>query len=107
MIAYFTALRTVTTKELFLYFTLLTVHTILVTVWYLIALIDIFEGLKVQSEAERRQSATRESSNKLSPMPSEEVKESIEVKLPVSKALRSMQFKEDLYSLLYVSYVRP
>ena len=49
LIAYFTLLGTVETKVLFLYFTFTLLHTILVTLWFFITLIDVFEGLKMQN----------------------------------------------------------
>ena len=46
MVIYFTVLSTVDTRVLFLYFTFTLLHTILITLWFLIVLLDIFEGLK-------------------------------------------------------------
>ena len=51
--AYFFLLGTVETQTLFLYFTFTLVHTVFVTVWFLVVLIDIFEGLKKQNLSER------------------------------------------------------
>ena len=117
-VAYFTLLGTVETKVLFLYFTFTLIHTILFTIWFFLVLIDIFEGLKIENAAERRKvvgKATRQT--KAVKAEKKEEGEEFEANpivdldetdlLPTYQVDKPMTFREDMYSLLYVSLVKP
>ena len=124
--AYFTLLGTVETKTLFLYFTFTVIHTLFVTLWFLVILIDIFEGLKMQNVAERRhkievgaikpnqvskevEHATAIRNEDPEEEEPKNMKENLvnENVLPSKRVDKPMRFREDMYSLLFVSLVKP
>ena len=113
LVAYFTLLGTVETKVLFLYFTFTLIHTILFTLWFFIILVDIFEGLKVENAAERREvagkPATKPDKVKKDLVINEEEEETDidEEILPGYQPDKPMTFREDMYSLFFVSLVKP
>ena len=116
--AYFTLLGTVETKVLFLYFTFTLLHTILFTLWFFVILLDIFEGLKAENAAARRrvastpatkkslESGTEKAAGQLGGE-DEEVHDLDEEILPGYQPDKPMTFREDMYSLLFVSLVKP
>ena len=109
-VSYITLLGTVETKVLFLYFTFILLHTILFTIWFFVALIDLFEGLKFENAAERRKvvgTVEKEAKVKKEKDSDEEQEENIPELLPGYAVDKPMTFREDMYSLLYVSLVKP
>ena len=114
--AYFALLGTVETKVLFLYFTFTLIHTILFSLWFFIVLLDVFEGLKVENMAERkeivleesqRMQSGRKNTNRLTQEPNNNIPEMPEGVLQGYQIDKPMTFREDLYSLLFVSLVKP
>ena len=53
IIKYFLLLGSVDAKVLFLYFTFTMIHSIIVSIWFFVVLLPMFEGLKRQNASER------------------------------------------------------
>ena len=111
-VAYFALLGTVETKTLFLYFTFTMIHTVFVTLWFFVVLIDILEGLKMQNVADRRSAAAEDGAKGAGAAGVEEAYQDDktvvnEVIPPGRRADSAMRFREDMYSLLFVSLVKP
>ena len=84
--AYVFLISTHETKVLFPYFTLNLILTILLSLWFFFHLLDVFEGLKAANTSARRNFKERTGTK---------------------SSARPIIFKEDMYSLLFISLVKP